>query len=112
MLTYTGRKLNLDVNSLTLKELKELQSQVAKSIGSFEERKRKEALTELEEKAKAMGFTLADLVGTNVVRKRTPAVAKFANPDNPNDKWSGRGRKPRWFAEALDAGRNPADFVI
>jgi DNA-binding protein H-NS len=112
MLIYAGRKLNLDLNSLTLKELKELQSQVSKAVGSFEERKRKEALSELEEKAKALGFSLADLVGTNVARKRTPAVAKFANPDDPNDKWSGRGRKPRWFAEALDAGRNPADFAI
>jgi DNA-binding protein H-NS len=104
MLIYAGRKLNLDLNSLTLKELKELQSQVSKAVGSFEERKRKEALSELEEKAKALGFSLADLVGTNVARKR--------NPDDPNDKWSGRGRKPRWFAEALDAGRNPADFAI
>lgn len=103
----------MDLNALSLKELKDLQSQVAKAIASFEDRKKREALAELEEKARAMGFSLAELTGiAPVARKRSPAVAKYANPADKSDTWSGRGRKPRWFEAALKAGKQPEDLAI
>ena len=104
--------MNIDLNTLSLKELRDLQSQVGKAIASFEDRRKKEALAELEEKAKAMGFTLAELTGATSVRKRAPAVAKYVNPDNKSETWSGRGRKPRWFEAALKSGRKPDDMAI
>ncbi|MEO6300073.1 MAG: H-NS histone family protein [Paracoccaceae bacterium] len=104
--------MTIDLETLSLKELKDLQSQVAKAVSSFEDRKKKDALAALEEIARARGFTLAELMGTSSVRKRTPAVAKYANPGNTSDTWSGRGRKPRWFAAALAAGKTPDDLAI
>lgn len=104
--------MSFDLNSMSLKELKDLHGQVAKAIASFEDRKKKAALAELEEKAREMGFSLAELTGTVAPRKRAPATAKYANPDNASDTWSGRGRKPRWFAEALAAGRKPEDLAL
>ena len=101
-----------NLNNLSLKELKELQSQVAKAIASFGDRKKKEAVAELEERARAMGFSLAELTGGTVTRKRAPATAKYANPANRADTWSGRGRKPRWFEAALNQGRTPEDLAI
>ncbi len=102
----------MDLNALSLKELKDLQSQVAKAIASFEDRKKKEALAELEDRARQMGFSLSELLGTPVARKRAPAAAKYANPENPSDTWSGRGRKPRWFEEALKAGKSADDLAV
>ena len=104
--------MDINLDSLSLKELKDLQSQVAKAVSSFEDRKKKEILADLEEMARANGFTLAELTGGTIVRKRAPAVAKYANPADRSDTWSGRGRKPRWFAAALAAGRHPADLAI
>ena len=104
--------MKLDVNTLSLKELKDLQSQVAKAISGYEDRKKREALAELEEKAKALGFSLAELTGVAAGRKRSPSVAKYANPANKSDTWSGRGRKPRWFSEALSKGGKPEDMAI
>lgn len=104
--------MSIDINSLSLKELKDLQSQVAKAIISFEDRKKKEALAEIEEIARAKGFSLAELTGASVARKRAPAVAKYANPDDSSDTWSGRGRKPRWFVAALAAGKHPEEMSI
>lgn len=101
-----------DLNSLSMKELKELQSQVAKAIADFEERRKRQAIAELEEKAKAMGFSLAELTGAVKTRKRSPSVAKYANPADKSDTWSGRGRKPRWFSEALAKGKKPEDLAI
>ena len=104
--------MTIDINDLSLKELKDLHAQVAKAISTFEDRKRKEAIAELEEIARAKGFSLADLTGVVVPRKRSPAVAKYANPADSSDTWSGRGRKPRWFNDALAAGKTPEDLAI
>ncbi len=102
----------IDLNNLSLKELKDLHSQVAKAISGFEDRRKKQALAELEEKAREMGFSLAELTGATTPRKRSPAVAKYANPANESDTWSGRGRKPRWFVAALQAGKKPEDLTV
>ena len=104
--------MDIDINALSLKELKDLQAQVGKAIATFEDRKKKAALAELEDKARAMGFSLAELTGAATVRKRSPTVARYANPADPGDTWSGRGRKPRWFIAALAAGRSPEELAI
>ena len=102
--------MTVDLNKLSLKELRDLQSQVAKAISGYEDRRKREAVAELEEKAKAMGFSLAELTGVTATRKRSPSVAKYANPANKSDTWSGRGRKPRWFTGALAKGKKPDDM--
>ena len=104
--------MDIDINALSLKELKDLQSQVVKAIATFEDRKKKAALAELEDKARAMGFSLAELTGSASTRKRTPTVARYANPADASDTWSGRGRKPRWFISALASGKSPEDLAI
>ena len=105
--------MDINLNTLSLKELKDLQSQVARTVSSFEDRKKKEAIAALEETARASGFTLAELTGgAPITRKRSPAVPKYANPADKSDTWSGRGRKPRWFVAALAAGKTPDDVSI
>lgn len=104
--------MDIDLNSLSLKELKDLQAQVAKTINGYEDRRKKEALAELESKARDMGFSLAELTGIAPPRKRAPASAKYANPADQTDTWSGRGRKPRWFDAAIKAGKKPEDMAI
>ena len=102
----------IDLNSYSLKELKELQNQVTKAISSFEDRKKKEALARLEQAAQELGYSLSDLTGAVTGRKRAVATPKYANPANPAETWTGRGRKPRWFIEATDAGKSPDDLLI
>lgn len=97
---------------MSLKELKDLQTQVAKKIDGFEERKKREALAAVQEKAKAMGYSLNELVGASVVRKRKPAKPKYANPANKSETWTGRGRKPRWVEAALKSGKSLDDIAI
>ena len=112
---FVHKEVNMSINldDLSLKELKDLQAKVSRAISTFEDRKKKQALAELEEKAREMGFSLAELTGAVAkVRKRAPAVPKYANPADKSDTWSGRGRKPRWFDAALKAGKSPEDLAI
>ncbi|MGQ0564611.1 MAG: H-NS histone family protein [Gemmobacter sp.] len=104
--------MDINVNDLSLKELKDMQSQIARAIATFEDRRKKVALAELEEVARAKGFSLSELTGAPVSRRSSTSVAKYANPANHADTWSGRGRKPRWFINAMAAGRKPEDLAV
>lgn len=107
--------MDMDLNQLSLRELKDLQARIAKAIATYEDRKRKEVLVELEAKAKEMGYSLNELLGASAARsngKRSAGEAKYANPANPSETWTGRGRKPRWFLDEVAAGRPEDDMLI
>jgi DNA-binding protein H-NS len=44
--------------------------------------------------------------------QRRSVQPKYQNPDNPGERWSGRGRKPKWVEEKLAQGRELADLAI
>jgi DNA-binding protein H-NS len=104
--------MSMDLSQLSLKELKDLQTRIAKEVSGFQDRKKREALIALEEKARELGFSMSELTGAAKIRKRSPAVAKYANPANDSETWSGRGRKPLWLVAALKSGKRPEDMMI
>lgn len=100
-----------DLEDLDLAELKSLQKAVAKAIGEFQDRKKREARIAAERAAAELGFTLEELAGLSKGKKpKNPA--KYRNPADPTQTWSGRGRKPGWINEAEAAGRDLEDFRI
>lgn len=105
--------MTFDLNGLSLKELTKLQSDIEKAIEEFEVRKRRDALVQLGALAKELGFALNELLNDIPVKKsRAGAGPKYVHPTDPDVTWSGRGRKPLWFVEALAAGKTPEDLAI
>jgi DNA-binding protein H-NS len=102
---------DMDLSAMTLDELKKLHKEITQAITSYEERKRNEALAVLEAKANEMGFSLADLTGM-AAKSKPASIPKYAHPENPSITWTGRGRRPAWITEALDAGRSLDEFLI
>lgn len=46
-------------------------------------------------------------------RRPYPKVLpKFQNPVQPAQTWAGRGKKPRWFSEMIEAGKSLDDLRI
>jgi DNA-binding protein H-NS len=85
---------------------------VAKAISSYEDRQKAEARATVEALARDLDYSLAELVGTETKSSRAPAAAKYRHPENTALTWSGRGRKPQWFVEALSAGKAAEDMAI
>lgn len=104
--------MSIDLNGLSLKDLKALQADVAKAIAGYAERQKREAMAELEAKAKEFGFTLTELLGNSAKKSKAAVKAKYAHPENPSLTWSGRGRQPQWFKDAIAAGKSPNDLAI
>jgi|SRR5687768_5995394 DNA-binding protein H-NS len=41
-----------------------------------------------------------------------PVLAKFRNPDDPDETWAGRGKQPRWVTQQLKSGRRLEELKI
>ena len=103
---------DFNLEAMSLKELRQLQKDLAKAISTYEDRHKADARAKLEVIAKEMGYSLADLIGVEVKTTRAPAVAKYRHPENAALTWSGRGRKPQWFVSALTSGKSADDLAI
>ena len=100
----------VDLSSMSKKELQKLQKRVAKAIDNFDNRARQEALAALESKAKEMGFSLSELTGGKKAKSLNPP--KYRNPDDADQTWTGRGRQPGWIKDALKKGVDIEKFAI
>jgi DNA-binding protein H-NS len=105
--------VEMDLEKLSLDELKELQNEVAVAIFNFEKKRKAETLAELEALAHAKGFSLKELLTNSSGKSTKKSVApKYADSANPENTWTGRGRKPKWLVTALENGFSAEDFAI
>lgn len=103
--------MSIDFDKMSLKEMRDMRTKLDRAINSYEDRKRREAMTAIEEAAREHGFNLAELTGAKP-RKTGTVAPKYANPQDPTMTWTGRGRKPRWVQESLDGGKTLEDLAI
>lgn len=101
----------MQLEKMSLEDLKQLRKDVEKAIDTFEARQLAEARQKLEAQAKELGYSLETIVGVSKTGnpKRVP---KFRHPENPTLTWTGMGRKPKWFIDAIDAGMSKDDLRI
>ncbi|WP_170333381.1 H-NS histone family protein [Ruegeria arenilitoris] len=103
----------ISLENMSRKELLELRDQVEIALKSAEKRERKEALKAAEKAAAEFGFSLSELSTDGTKSAKGPkSSAKYKNPENPEQTWSGRGRKPQWVHDALKAGADISDLEI
>ena len=103
---------DFDLEALSPSELRKLQKDVAKAITTYEDRQKAEARAKVEAFARELGYSLAELIGSDAKPKRAPVAPKYRHPETPALTWSGRGRKPQWFGEALEARKTAEDMAI
>lgn len=99
----------INLEKLSLDELKALKKDVELTIRGFEKRRKKEALIAAQKAAQELGFSLDEIMDTKAGSKGMP---KYANPANADQTWTGRGRQPGWVKEALASGKNLEDLAI
>lgn len=102
----------IDLENLSLKELKQLQKDVSVAVEQYKDRERRKALAEVEAFARERGLTPGDLSEISLKRSRKPAAPKYANPADRSQTWTGRGRQPRWVVAALADGKALEDLAI
>ena len=97
---------SIDIERLDIKQLGELLANAQTEIASREKGNRKELRAELERRVAADGYKMADIFpelgagASSGARRKRPA--KYRNPQNPEQTWSGIGRTPKWVQAILD----------
>lgn len=100
----------VNVDKMSLKELIDLEAKVQKAISAARDRERTQVKHAIAAMAEKRGFSVSELFGGRGRGKST--AAKYVNPDNRLETWTGRGRKPNWLVAKLKKGADIADFAI
>jgi DNA-binding protein H-NS len=109
-----------DLVSMQFNELWRLHEEITKVLTErivAEKRELEKRLAQLNRSDVAGKLDATELSSTLVAgsppRRKYPRVLpKYRNPLSPSETWSGRGKTPHWFANALKKGRKIDDFRI
>jgi DNA-binding protein H-NS len=99
----------IDLSPLSYSDLVELRKNLDVEIVRRKESEKQNLIAELQNLVASKGFSLSDVLGTGNDKKAakkaaSTAKAQFRNPADPEQTWTGRGRKPQWAIEFLAQG--------
>jgi DNA-binding protein H-NS len=96
------------LGKMSLKELTALHAKVQAAIDEKRVSERHEMRAKMEDMARASGFSVAEIFGSRR-GKGGKVAAKYRNPKDPSQTWTGRGRRPNWMVQA---GGDAKRFLI
>ncbi|MBO9478332.1 H-NS histone family protein [Shimia sp. R11_0] len=104
----------MKLDEMNRDELLDLRAQIDIQIEKKEAQRKSDALKAIEEAAEKYGFSLDELANVSGKKKGglMKGVPKYAHPNDKSKTWTGKGRKPKWFDEALAAGVTPDQMEI
>jgi DNA-binding protein H-NS len=101
-----------NIERMTLKQLSDLEGKIAKAKSQARDTARADLKAKIDRLLAGSDFTVAELYGFTTKRGRSKSAAKYANPDDRSQTWTGRGRKPNWLVARLKKGAKLEDFQI
>src|SRR4051794_13316759 len=107
-----------DLNTMEFDELWDIHEELTELLSErilAEKRELEKRLAQLNrvEIIKQPGISNFKHGADRVPRRKYPKVLpKYCNPLSPSEKWSGRGKQPRWLVAALKTGRQLDEFKI
>ena len=110
------KKFNLD--AMPVDEMWQLHEEISAALSirlTSEKRELEKRLAQLRGEKEMRRSDAADNHAKDTPRERRkyPTVfAKYQNPNEPSETWSGRGKQPRWLTAALKTGRTIDEFLI
>ena len=103
----------LNLNKMSISELNKLISDAQAALA-----KKQEVAEKVRKLAQDNGLDISDLMAADKPKKaktkkpRGKVAPKYKNPANGSETWTGRGRQPRWVADALSGGKSLDDLLI
>lgn len=102
-----------EYSNLSETELQAVIDNAANALKEKQAQKRKEVIAQIKQLASSIGVTV-DIhdESDKTIRKGKKVAAKYRNPDNESQTWTGRGVAPKWMQALISAGRDKSEFLI
>lgn len=107
--------MTFNLNGMSKRELEKLAGQVQNALKAVEASEKKKALEAAQKAAAEFGYSLSEITqysGRKTGKAMPKRPPKYFNPKNKSQTWSGAGRQPFWFKDALKAGTDPSKLEI
>lgn len=105
-----------DISALSVEELKRLAEEAEVLIASKKDEAIEQAYEQVIKIAQDVGLTIEQLLEVGAQRRkkstRKAVEPRYKNRNNPEQTWTGRGKKPRWLVAELEKGAKLEDFLI
>jgi DNA-binding protein H-NS len=119
----TGESLTSEfhISTIPTLKLKALFKDIETELKHREVTDKKKALERMRDIAGEYGLTLSEVINKDgrldTKKSKLKNVgqshkAKYINPENPTQTWSGRGQQPKWVKEALAKGKTLEQLSI
>lgn len=99
------------LDKMTLADLKDLRTRVDQAISERQKSDRVQLRQKMEAMAAEAGLSIDEIL-SGAKKSRGPVAIKYRNPKDASQTWTGRGRPPRWMAEAMKKGAKKESFLI
>ena len=102
-----------EYNNLSEDDLQAIIHRAEKALKEKQAIKRKEVILQIKKLADSIGVSV-DIkdIEVNSARKGKKVAAKYRNPEDKEQTWTGRGVAPKWMQLFIDSGRDKSDFLI
>ncbi len=117
--TMLGSNDGPDPTTMSKTELDPFERPLEDAVAKGDVRRRKEAIAAVRRAVEELGFSLEEILNfqpeeelRRAFRRRPRPSVTFRNPENPQEIWSGRGRRPTWLIRQLEAGKRQDDLRV
>jgi DNA-binding protein H-NS len=103
-------KLNLEKMSIV--ELRELAAAVEQELGRRKKDEVKGTVAQIKSLAATLGMSVEDILRYGKKAKTSKGEAKYRNPENPAQTWTGKGRQPAWVKTQMNRGKTLEELLL
>jgi len=102
-----------EYSNLSESELQAVIENAENALKEKKTKKRKEVIAQIKALATSIGVSVSINEDSAAVVKTVKKVAaKYCNPDDYSQTWTGRGVSPKWMQALIKAGRDKSEFLI
>lgn len=105
----------IELDSLDTDALKKLIGDAQKEIERKKKSRIREIRSEMDRLAGTVDMTPEQVLAYDKKKAKSankPGVPRYRSPYNPKKTWTGHGKRPKWFLDALDEGYTPEQMEI
>lgn len=103
---------DIDLSKFSLEELIELQNQIPKYINKARKAEKLALREHMEALAAESGFSLDEVVNAQNKTQIGFIKARYRNPNDFDQTWSGKGKKPNWVKNYVKEGGKLEELLI